>query len=96
MITPEQFGLARCEKADLTGGTPAENAQITLAILKGEKGPKRDAAVLNAGAALYVAGKAETIGDGVKLAQETIDSGKALAKLEQFVELSNRQQETGK
>ncbi|MBO4981943.1 MAG: anthranilate phosphoribosyltransferase [Lachnospiraceae bacterium] len=96
VITPEQFGLARCEKADLTGGTPAENAQITLAILKGEKGPKRDAAVLNAGAALYVAGKAETIGDGVKLAQETIDCGKALAKLEQFVELSNRQQETGK
>lgn len=90
VITPEQFGLKRCEKADIVGGTPQENAEITRAILKGEKGPKRDAVVLNAGAALYVAGKAESMEGGVRLAEETIDSGKALAKLEQFVTLSNQ------
>ena len=61
-ITPEQFGYERCEKGALTGGTPAENAEITKAILKGEeKGPKRQAVCLNAGAALYIAGKAASI-----------------------------------
>lgn len=90
VITPEEFGLSRCAKTDLLGGTPQENAEITKAILKGEKGAKRDAAVLNAGAALYVAGKAASIADGIKLAQEIIDSGKALEKMEQFVECSNQ------
>ncbi|MCM1187247.1 MAG: bifunctional anthranilate synthase component II/anthranilate phosphoribosyltransferase [Lachnoclostridium sp.] len=89
VITPEEFGMTRCKKEDLVGGTPKENAEITKAVLKGEKGAKRDATVLNAGAALYIAGKAESIADGVKLAQEIIDSGKALEKLAQFVECTN-------
>ena len=90
-ITPEQFGYERCEKCALTGGTPAENAEITKAILKGEeKGPKRQAVCLNAGAALYIAGKAASIEEGVKLAESLIDSGAALKKLEEFVEETNK------
>ena len=90
-ITPEQFGYERCEKGALTGGTPAENAEITKAILKGEeKGPKREAVCLNAGAALYIAGKAASIEEGVKLAEFLIDSGAALKKLEEFVEETNK------
>lgn len=89
-ISPEQFGLERCDKADLAGGTPQENAEITRAILKGEKGPKRNAAVLNAAAALYVGGKADSMQAGVRLAEEILDSGKALKQLEKFVEASNR------
>lgn len=82
-ITPEQFGYERCEKGALTGGTPAENAEITKAILKGEeKGPKRQAVCLNAGAALYIAGKAASIEEGVKLAESLIDSGAALKNWE--------------
>ena len=90
-ITPEQFGYERCEKGALTGGTPAENAEITKAILKGEeKGPKRQAVCLNAGAALYIAGKSASIKEGVKLAESLIDSGAALKKLEEFVEETNK------
>lgn len=90
-ITPEQFGYERCEKGALTGGTPAENAEITKAILKGEeKGPKRQAVCLNAGAALYIAGKAASIEEGVKLAESLIDSGAALKKFEEFVEETNK------
>ena len=90
-ITPEQFGYERCEKGALTGGTPAENAEITKAILKGEeKGSKRQAVCLNAGAALYIAGKAASIEEGVKLAEFLIDSGAALKKLEEFVEETNK------
>ena len=90
-ITPEQFGYERCEKGALTGGTPAENAEITKAILKGEeKGPKRQAVCLNAGAALYIAGKAASIEEGVKLAESLIDSGAALKKLEEFVKETNK------
>ena len=90
-ITPEQFGYERCEKGALTGGTPVENAEITKAILKGEeKGPKRQAVCLNAGAALYIAGKAASIEEGVKLAESLIDSGAALKKLEEFVEETNK------
>ena len=92
-ITPEQFGYERCEKDALTGGTPAENAEITKAILKGEeKGPKRQAVCLNAGTALYIAGKAASIEEGVKLAESLIDSGAALKKLEEFVEETNKKQ----
>ncbi|MBS7339660.1 MAG: anthranilate phosphoribosyltransferase [Suilimivivens sp.] len=89
-IKPEDFGLTSCKKEELVGGTPEENAQITLAILKGEKGPKRNAVLLNAGAALYIGGKADSIADGIKLAAELIDSGKALAKLEEFKTESNK------
>ena len=89
-ITPEQFGYTRCSKEDLVGGTPAENAEITRAILKGEeRGSKRQAVCLNAGAALYIAGKAESMETGVRMAEELIDSGAALKKLEEFIQASN-------
>lgn len=88
VITPEDLGLERCRKEELLGGTPQENAKITKAILAGEKGARRNAVVLNAGAALYIAGKADSLLDGIRLAEETIDSGKAMRQLEQFVELS--------
>ena len=90
VICPEDFGLKTCTKEDLKGGSPEENAKITRAILSGEKGPKRDAVLMNAGASLYIGGKAESIADGIKLAAELIDSGKALAVLDKFVEVSNR------
>lgn len=90
-IAPEDFGFQRCSKADLVGGTPEENAAITRAILSGEKGHKRNAVLLNAGAALYIGGKAETLQEGVKLAAELIDSGKALATLEKLIAVSNRE-----
>lgn len=89
-ITPEQFGFTRCKKEDLAGGTPEENAGITKAILRGEKGPKTDAVLLNSAAALYVAGKAGSIEEGVAVAREVIESGKGMRQLERFVELSNR------
>ena len=90
VIKPEDFGFERCTKADLVGGLPEENAKITRAILSGEKGHKRNAVLMNAGAALYIGGKAETLADGIKLAAEIIDSGKALATLEKFIEVSNK------
>ena len=90
VIAPENFGLERCSKADLVGGTPQENAEITRAILKGEQGPKRNAVLLNAGAALYLGGKAESMKEGVALAAEIIDSGKAYDTLQRFIEVSNR------
>ena len=89
-ITPEDFGFERCTKDDLKGGTPEENAKITLEILNGQQGPKRNAVLLNAGASLYIGGKAETFKDGVKLAASLIDSGKALEVLTKFIEVSNR------
>ena len=90
VIKPEDFGFERCTKDELKGGTPEENAKITRAILGGEKGPKKNAVLLNAGASLYIGGKAESFKDGVKLAAEIIDSGKALETLEKFIEVSNR------
>ena len=90
VIKPEDFGFERCTKADLVGGLPEENAKITRAILSGEQGHKRNAVLMNAGAALYLGGKAESLADGIKLAAEIIDSGKALATLEKFIEVSNR------
>ncbi|MBE5875693.1 MAG: anthranilate phosphoribosyltransferase [Lachnospiraceae bacterium] len=88
-ITPEDFGFARCTKADLIGGTPEENAKITLAVLKGEKGHKRNAVLMNAGAAFYIGGRTESMKEGVALAAELIDSGKALETLEKLIKLSN-------
>lgn len=88
-IAPEDFGLTACKKEDLVGGTPEENAAITLSILKGEKGPRRNAVLLNAGAALYIGGKAESLADGVALAGKLIDDGSALAALEAFIKESN-------
>ena len=88
-IAPEDFGLKRCAKADLAGGAPEDNAAITLAVLKGEAGPRRDAVLLNAGASLYIGGKADTMGDGVALAARLIDSGQALETLNRFIAVSN-------
>lgn len=93
VIHPQDFGLTPCEKSELVGGTPQENAQITLDILNGAKGAKRDAVLLNAGAGLYVAGKAASLEAGVRLAAELIDSGKAMAKLQEFILESNRKEE---
>lgn len=88
-IKPEDFGLTRCTREDLRGGEPAENAQIAISILKGEKGPRRDTVLMNAGAGLYIAGKASSIADGIRLAGELIDSGKALAVMETLKAESN-------
>ena len=88
-ITPELFGFERCLKSDLAGGTPEENAQITLSILNGEKGHRRNAVLMNAGAALYIGGKAETMEEGVKLAAELIDCGRAADTLKRLIEISN-------
>ena len=90
VITPEEFGFERCTKEDLVGGTPEENAKITIDILNGSKGHKRNAVLMNAGAALYIGGKADTMKDGVALAAQLIDSGKAFETLEKFIEVSNR------
>ena len=88
-ITPEQFGFQMCQKEELKGGSPAENAMITKKILNGQKGAKRNAVVLNAGAGLYVAGKTQTLKEGIRLAEELIDSGKAKAQMEAFIAQSN-------
>jgi len=91
VIKPEDFGIERSAKADVVGGTPEENAQTTRDILGGvERGPKRDIVVLNAGAALFTAGAAPSIAEGVKLASQIIDSGKALEVLESYIAESNR------
>ena len=94
VIQPEDFGFARCSRDALRGGSPEENARITRDILSGAQGPKRDAVLLNAGAALYIAGKAESMKAGTVLAAELIDSGKAVGTLRRFIELSNRPEET--
>lgn len=89
-IKPEDFGFERCTREDLSGGTPDENAEITRGILKGEKGHRRNAVLMNAGAALYVGGKAESMKEGIRLAAEIIDSGKAYETLEKMITVSNR------
>lgn len=88
-IKPEDFGFKSCTKEDLKGGTPKENAQITLEILNGKKNPKREAVLLNAGAALYIGDKAQSIKEGIKLAENLIDSKKALETLDKFIKISN-------
>ena len=94
VIQPEDFGFSRCSRDELRGGSPEENARITRDILSGAQGPKRDAVLLNAGAALYIAGKAESMKAGTVLAAELIDSGKAAETLRRFIELSSRPEET--
>ena len=90
VITPEEFGFIRCTKEELKGGTPEENAEITRAILRGAPGPKRDAVLVNAGASLYIGGKADSMKEGIALAAQLIDSGKAMETLEKLIEVSNR------
>lgn len=90
IVEPEDFGFAKCSKDDLVGGTPEENAEITKSILRGEeRGPKRNTVLMNAGAALYIAGKADRFADGITLAGKLIDDGSALAKMEAFVQATN-------
>lgn len=88
-INPSDYGFSLCSKQELVGGTAAENARITLDILNGVKGPKRDAVVLNSAAGIYIAKDDISYEDAIKIAEETIDSGKALAKLNEFIALSN-------
>jgi len=88
-ITPEQFGFNRCKKEDLIGGTPEENAKITTDILSGVRGPKLDTVLFNSAAAIHIAKPELSIQDAVKVAMESIDSGKALAQLKEFVRLTN-------
>lgn len=88
-ICPEDFGLESCRPEELAGSTPEENALITRNILKGsDRGPKRTAVLLNAGASLYIAGKADSIKEGIELAAELIDSGKAEKALDDFIRIS--------
>ena len=89
VLTPEQFGMERCRKEELTGGTPEENAEIARRILNGEKGPKRNAVVLNSAAALHIT-KGISMEDAVVQVQELIDSGKARKQMEAFITLSNQ------
>lgn len=92
-IKPEDFGMERCRREDLRGGTPQENARITLSLLDGEMGAKRNAVLLNAGAALYIGGKAESMKEGIALAGELIDSGKARKTLDDVIRISNAAEE---
>lgn len=91
-ITPDDFGFTRAKKEDLIGGAAEENAKITIDILQGEKGPKRDIVIMNAAAALIAGGVAEGFPDAVKIASEAIDSGRALKKLEEIKVVTNRLQ----
>jgi anthranilate phosphoribosyltransferase len=89
-IKPEDFGLTRGAKAEIVGGTPEQNADITLDILDGkERGTRRTAVLMNAGAGLYVGGKASSLKDGVELAGKLIDDGSAKKVLDNFIEVSN-------
>ena len=89
MIKPEQYGFTMCEKQDMVGGNPQENARIARNILSGEKGPKRDAVLLNSAACIYMTQNDVTMDQAVAMAADIIDSGKALEQLNRFVELSN-------
>ncbi len=90
VIAPEDFGFERCKKEELKGGTPEENAKITRAVLSGEPGHRRNAVLMNAGASLYIGGKAGSMKEGVMMAAELIDSGKAMETLHKLIEVSNR------
>lgn len=90
VIEPEDFGFTRCAKADLKGGTPAQNAQITRDLLAGQTGPKRDAVLLNAAAALYIGQRAANLKEGIELAAHLIDSGAAADTLEQLIRVSHQ------
>ena len=88
-IEPEQFGMKKCNKEDLLGGTPQENAKITIDILSGAKGAKTDAVILNSAAAIHIAKPEISINNAVNIAKEVIDSKKALNQLEKYIKLSN-------
>jgi len=89
-VTPEKFGMQRSTLGEIEGGDAKTNAGITLAVLKGERGPRRDIVLLNASAALVAGGKSGNFKSGVNMAAESIDSGRALDKLTKLIELTNR------
>ncbi len=89
VITPEEFGFKRCNKADLIGGNPTDNAKIARDILDGKEGPKMDAVLMNAGAAIYLASDNITIKEAIEKAKEVITSGAAKKQLEKFIEETN-------
>jgi anthranilate phosphoribosyltransferase len=89
-VSPERVGLERADPAEVRGGTPEDNARITRAVFSGEHGARRSLVVLNAGAALFVAGRVPGFEEGVRLAEQTIDSGAALDTLERFVRKTNQ------
>jgi len=90
MLNPTEFGMPKSEPQDLAGGTPEENAEMTLAVLRGELSPQRDIVLLNAAAAIVAAGKVDNLPAGIALAAETVDSGKALEKLDVLKEMTNK------
>ena len=94
-ITPEEFGHKKVSLDDLKGGTPEENAKALMALLNGEKGPYRDVTLLNAGAAIMIGGKCATVAEGIKLAEQSIDSGKALTSFETLKRISNETETAG-
>ncbi|MCZ7361194.1 MAG: anthranilate phosphoribosyltransferase [Candidatus Methanoperedens sp.] len=87
-LTPEKLGVNRATIGDVAGGTPEENAKHLVDVLKGKKGAKRDIIAINAGAALLVGGKAESLSSGITMANQCIDSGLAINKLKEFVEVA--------
>ncbi len=89
-ISPEDFGIERCSIKDIAGGTPEYNAEVIKKIFSGEKGPKRDAVVLNTAAALYVGEVASSLEEGIEIANNILDEGLAMEKLEEFIRESRR------
>lgn len=89
-LDPTTFGISLTEQDSLLGGTPEENAEMTINILKGEKGPKRDIVLLNAAAAIVAGGKAVDLESGLEIAADSIDSGNAMEKLEGLKSVSNQ------
>ena len=89
VINPEDYGFERCSKEDLVGGTPEENAVIARKILEGEDSPRANSVILNAAAAIHIASGC-TIEEGIEIAREAVTSGKALAQLDKFIEISNQ------
>ena len=90
-INPEDYGFTLCSKDDIVGGTPQENADYAKQILSGVKGPKADAVIINAGAAIHVADPSKSIAEGIEIAKKQIENGKAIEQLKKFVELTNKQ-----
>ena len=88
-MNPQQFGFDYCKPEELVGGDPAENARIALDILNGVKGPKRDIVLLNSAVCLYMTYNNITLRECVKLAADTIDSGRAMEQLNRFIKLTN-------
>ena len=89
LVQKQQYGFKICSKDDLVGGDAKANAEITREILNGKKGPKTDAVLLNAGACIYMTRDDVTYEEAINIARQTIESGKAKEKLEQFIEMSN-------